>query len=159
MMPIGGLSLGQVAPHASMDPRCRECGGTCGGLGRGSVRDVGCRAICLRVHTGDDAWHERQLHAFLSIYNGSASTSNLIMKILDANGQILNNDPAGFYGLVVTWTVNPTQTFEHGWLTSVVGTDHPYAASVRIVSNVPVSATMTHVIALNDVATVFCSPQ
>jgi hypothetical protein len=95
----------------------------------------------------------------LNIYNGSAGTANLTTKILDAIGTILNSAVS----MPLTSTLPPTQTFTYGWgaLGGNVGTPG-VPASIRIVSNVPVSATLSHDMTLvvsNEWKSTVCTPQ
>jgi hypothetical protein len=85
--------------------------------------------------------------ALLQIYNGSASTANVTHKILAGNGTLLNatliDGPPVTSSIPATRTetflyTNPDSTF----ITSMNEGTKP--ASVRIVSNVPVSATLSH---------------
>jgi hypothetical protein len=80
----------------------------------------------------------------LSVYNGSATAANLVTKILAFDGQILNA-PSGahFSPVPLTFTLDATRTYEKAW-NSPGSTALIRAASVRVVSNVPVSATLTH---------------
>ena len=83
--------------------------------------------------------------ANLSIYNGSASAANLTIKILAGNGSILN-PVLGPVPIPVMQTLPPTHTTVHWFFTAGFGdeTDGTVPASIRIVSNVPVSATLSH---------------
>jgi hypothetical protein len=98
----------------------------------------------------------------LSIYNGSSSTANLTHKILAGNGTILNSIFAGALALPVTSTLGPTDTAVFAWGT-VAGfaskTDGTVPASIRIVSNAPISATYSHDVATGNSRPVVCLPQ
>ena len=84
--------------------------------------------------------------ARLTIYNGSASTATLILKILAGNGSILN--PAGLWALVpLSYPLPPTHSAVFRWHSDPAGgepdeSNGTVATSVRIVSNVPVAATL-----------------
>lgn len=85
----------------------------------------------------------------LSIYNGSASTANVTTKVLAGDGTIRNGSLSGtiIYLPPVTSTIPATKTAAFRWsgATGVPAMDNPNVeASVRIVSNVPVSATLSH---------------
>jgi hypothetical protein len=100
------------------------------------------------VYDGND------VYVSLSIYNGSASTANLTHKVLAGNGTILNADfpltpPAPpSTAMPVTSTLPPTRTATFtiasnrgGGAVSIENGTIP--DSIRVVSNVPVSASMT----------------
>ena len=78
----------------------------------------------------------------LSIYNGSASTANLTHKVLAGNGTQLNTALT----VPIVSMLPPTHTKDLFWYgqgrTPDEG-DNAIASSVRIVSNVPVSATLS----------------
>jgi hypothetical protein len=93
----------------------------------------------------------------LSIYNGSASVAHLIVKILAGNG---TNVSANLIGANPSYTADPTKTLTLGFATdagmpSMVDATVP--SSLRIVSDVPVSA--TDVVQLGDYHPTYCSPQ
>lgn len=100
----------------------------------------------------------------LMIYNGSASTANVTHKILAGTGQVLN-DPGnvsgtGFFTIAALSTLPATHTSSRRFMTRFGRPnegDATVAASVRIVSNVPVSATLTHELAPDIL--VPCTPQ
>jgi hypothetical protein len=82
----------------------------------------------------------------LTIYNGSATTANLTHKILAGNGAILNAG-SGLNVLPTTSTLPATHTAAFEWSTpqgEPSATGGTLAGSVRIVSNVPVAATLNH---------------
>ena len=88
----------------------------------------------------------------LSIYNGSGATANLTTKVLTGTGTILN--PSVNIPLPLTWTLPATHTRPLLWLSS---TGYPLEnifdtveASVRIVSDVPVAASLSHDISGTD---------
>ena len=96
----------------------------------------------------------------LAIYNGSASTANLTHKVLAGNGTILNSA----YSIPLTSILPPTHTsgiVEYAVHGTVKPTEPngtlPY--SVRIVSDVPISATLTHRFDLENRVAVTCTPQ
>jgi hypothetical protein len=97
----------------------------------------GCTPVGLTVSDADT-------DVSLSIYNGSASAASLTHKILTANGTIMNNAP-GYYTMPTTSTLPPTQTATFVF-TVVPGNPSGFtvATALRIVSNVPVSATLSH---------------
>lgn len=81
----------------------------------------------------------------LSIYNGSASAANLTIKVLAGNGSILSTT-IGFEEVPVTSTLPATHTAVYVYTTSggiPAESNGTVAASIRIVSNVPVAATLS----------------
>jgi hypothetical protein len=98
----------------------------------------------------------------LSIYNGSSSTANLTHKVLAGTGAILNSSM--FMPPPVTSSIGPTQTqvLEWGPPQGFPGpTNATVPASVRVVSNVPVSATLSHAMTMlaTDWTPIVCTPQ
>ena len=80
---------------------------------------------------------------FLSIYNGSAATANLTHKVLAGDGTNLN----AFFAVTQTSTLPPTHTSIRFWTAPgsyPLETNNSVPASVRIVSDVPVAATLNH---------------
>ena len=87
------------------------------------------------------------------IYNGSATTSNVTMKVLTGDGTIRLSSP-----LVIPATktnffrINiPPNSAPHI-------EDSTFPATVRLVSNVPVAATYTHEISAGVNVPIYCSP-
>jgi hypothetical protein len=92
----------------------------------------------------------------LSVYNGSAATANSLVKELAGNGALLNIDAT---------PLSPTQTKDQYFLVlpnaspSVENATVP--ASIRIVSNVPLAATLSHLSAVRGSSpklAIPCSP-
>jgi hypothetical protein len=81
----------------------------------------------------------------LSIYDGSATSASLTIKVLSGDGHILNGDAAPLLP-PLAHALPATHTFEWAWNTFGVSgeTNATIASSIRIVSNVPVSATLSH---------------
>jgi hypothetical protein len=82
----------------------------------------------------------------MTIYNGTASSAHLTHKILEGNGSILNQFAGGAYVLPLTSVLTPTSTAIFAWGTfgGRPGIDAARAASVRIVSDVPIVASLSH---------------
>jgi hypothetical protein len=95
-----------------------------------------------------------------SIYNGSASSASLTIKLLDANGMILN--AVNNRNVPITSTLPATHTTRFDWIDQggVPGIDAGRLAAVRIVASVPVSAALTHLeVGTSSVMTIVdCNP-
>jgi hypothetical protein len=99
----------------------------------------------------------------LWLYNGSASTASLTIKVLARSGAILNSTLSPVPP-PVTSTLVATNTAIYGWNAPVAvfptsPTDSTLPASVRIVSSVPISATLNHGTNFTDARIVTCTPQ
>jgi hypothetical protein len=82
----------------------------------------------------------------LNVYNGSSTTANLTHKILAGDGTILNA-ATGINMLPVTSTLAATRTDGFSWGTKQgypTSGDSTIAATVRVVSNVPLAVTLAH---------------
>lgn len=96
----------------------------------------------------------------LSVYNGSATGTSLTLKILSRNGTILN--PGSPYNSLPTTANLPARnTYMQLWATRAgapSSTNGTIAASVRIVSAVPVVATLGHDVPTADWKPIACMP-
>jgi hypothetical protein len=110
----------------------------------------------------------------LSIYNGSATSATVTTKVLAGNGSILNQNLNGTVPYFpppppFTATLGATKTLTYSWgnFGGVPATDATVAAAVRVVSTVPVSATLSHAypytgappVGTDDWRHVVCTPQ
>jgi hypothetical protein len=95
----------------------------------------------------------------LAIYNGSGATATLTHKFLAGNGTIVNNLVDAIVGGVegghppTTSSLLPTHTKVLRWLSHGFFPDESDAstpATIRLVSNVPVAAVLTHGIFIVD---------
>jgi hypothetical protein len=96
-----------------------------------------------------------------SIYNGSSAPAHLTHKILASDGTILNSGTSLSYynNLPLTEVLAATHTSRFEWGT-YTDNAHTHAASVRLVSDVPVSAMLQqNVSTVAQAQLVPCTPQ
>ena len=95
---------------------------------------------------------EASYGAFVAIYNGSATTSNFILKVLAGDGTIVQSSPT---------TLPATKTTLVAYIVPIRAIPGPgdstIPASVRLVSNVPLAVTLTHTISGVHLP-IYCSP-
>jgi hypothetical protein len=119
---------------------------------------------CTPVLFFNDSGSLRAWRVSLSIYNGSAATANITTKVLAGDGTIMNGSLLGSASYIppVTSSIPATRTavFSFALYDGIPGmSDSTVPASVRIVSNVPVSATLSHEITAADWRPNVCTDQ